>query len=514
MVGDDIARPGGVSTNRPNPAPIPTGTGLDRLFPPYLRKQFVTWWRIRHVAWSGSLANWAPERVYLVTMDVAAIILAAGKGTRMKSESPKVMHKLAGRTMLGHVLGSVARLEPARTAVVIGPDMAAVSQAVAPVVSVVQGEQLGTGDAVKAARDVLGGFAGTVLVLFGDTPFISSATLVNMIEARRADPAPAVVVLGFRPGDPGAYGRLVVDGGGLQAIVEAGDANPAELAIDLCNSGVMAIDGGELFGLIDAVGNDNAKGEFYLTDIVRIARERGLPCAHIEADEGELLGVNSRADLALAEAIMQQSLRARAMAAGVTLSDPSSVWLSFDTELAADVSIGPNVFFGPGVSVAAGAEIKAFSHIEGAAIAAGATIGPFARLRPGARIGKGARVGNFVEIKNAVLEAGAKVNHLSYVGDARVGQGANVGAGTITCNYDGFNKSHTDIGAGAFIGSNTALIAPVRIGDGAIIGAGSTISKDVAGDALALTRAEHKVVKGWAARFRETRGTSKKPAKG
>ncbi|MCZ6858987.1 MAG: DapH/DapD/GlmU-related protein, partial [Alphaproteobacteria bacterium] len=307
--------------------------------------------------------------------------------------------------------------------------------------------------------------------------------------------------------------------GSLQAIVEARDASPEELDIDLCNSGVMAIDGRELFALIDAIGNDNSKGEFYLTEIVRIARGRGLACAHIEADEGELLGVNSRADLAVAEAIMQQSLRAGAMAVGVTLTDPSSVWFSFDTELGSDVSIGPNVFFGPGVSVASGVEIKAFSHIEGAQIAAGATVGPFARLRPGARIGKGARVGNFVEIKNALLEPGAKVSHLSYIGDARVGKGANIGAGTITCNYDGFKKSHTDIGAGAFIGSNTALIAPVKIGDGAIVGAGSTISKDVADDALALTRAEQTAVKGWAAKFRESREAGKaranrKPTKG
>ena len=464
-------------------------------------------------------AELAPKRAILVSMDVAAIILAAGKGTRMKSDLPKVMHKLAGRTMLGHVLGSVARLKPERTAVVVGPGMEAVSQEVAPIVSVVQPEQLGTGDAVKAARDVLVGFERTVLVLFGDTPFISSATLVNMIEAREADPGPAIVVLGFRPGDPGAYGRLVVDSGSLQAIVEARDASPEELAIDLCNSGVMAIDGRELFALIDAIGNDNTKGEFYLTDIVRIARGRGLACAHIEADEGELLGVNSRADLAVAEAIMQQSLRAGAMAVGVTLTDPSSVWFSFDTELGSDVSIGPNVFFGPGVSVASGVEIKAFSHIEGAQIAAGATVGPFARLRPGARIGKGARVGNFVEIKNALLEPGAKVSHLSYIGDARVGKGANIGAGTITCNYDGFKKSHTDIGAGAFIGSNTALVAPVKIGDGAIVGAGSTISKDVADDALALTRAEQTAVKGWAAKFRKSRGegkarANKKPSKG
>ena len=459
-------------------------------------------------------ADLAPKRAILVIMNVAAIILAAGKGTRMKSELPKVMHKVAGRTMLGHVLGSVSRLEPERTAVVVGPGMEAVSQAVAPVASVVQPEQLGTGDAVKAARDLLNGFVGTVLVLFGDTPFISSATLVNMIDARAAKSAPAVVVLGFRPGDPGAYGRLVRDsGGGLQAIVEARDASPEELAIDLCNSGVMAIDGKELFALIDAIDDDNAKCEFYLTDIVRIARERGLACAHIEADESELLGVNSRADLAVAEAIMQQNLRAGAMASGVTLIDPTTVWFSFDTELAPDVIIAPNVFFGPGVTVASGVEIKAFSHIEGAAVAAGATVGPFARLRPGARIGKGARVGNFVEVKNAVLEPGAKVNHLSYVGDARVGQGANVGAGTITCNYDGFAKSHTDIGAGAFIGSNTALVAPVKIGDGAIVGAGSTISKDVADDALALTRAEQAVVKGWAAKFREMRGAGRARAK-
>ena len=443
-------------------------------------------------------------------MELAALILAAGKGTRMKSALPKVLHPIAGRTMVGHVLDAVAGLDPARVAVVIGPDMEDVAEAVAPAAAVVQPEQLGTADAVKAARDVLPPIEGTVLVLYGDTPFIGRGTLEKMVAAREAAAETAVVVLGFRPADPGAYGRLVLaPNGDLQAIVEARDASPDVLAIDLCNSGVMAIDGARLWELIDAVGNDNAKGEYYLTDIVAIARSQGLTCTFIEADAEELSGVNSRAELAVAEAIMQQRLRAAAMANGATLIDPTTVWFSYDTRIGEDVTIGPNVFFGPGVSVANGAEIRAFSHLEGATLGEDVTVGPFARLRPGAVVAKGARVGNFVEVKNATLEEGAKVNHLTYIGDARVGEAANVGAGTITCNYDGFLKHHTDIGAGAFIGSNTALVAPVKIGAGAIVGAGSTIGKDVEADALAVERADTKMTRGWAKMFREKKSAEK-----
>jgi bifunctional UDP-N-acetylglucosamine pyrophosphorylase/glucosamine-1-phosphate N-acetyltransferase len=441
-------------------------------------------------------------------MELAALILAAGKGTRMKSELPKVLHPIAGRAMVGHVLDTVAGLKPGRVAVVIGPGMEAVAEAVAPAAAVVQPDQLGTADAVKAAREVLPDIAGTVLVLYGDTPFIGRGTLEKMVAARDADTG--VVVLGFRPADPGAYGRLVLGAkSGLEAIVEARDASPEELAIDLCNSGVMAIDGAKLWDLIDAVGNDNAKGEFYLTDIVAIARAQGLGCAYIEADPEELSGVNSRAELAVAEAIMQQRLRAAAMANGATLLDPTTVWFSYDTKMGQDVTIGPSVFFGPGVSVADGAEIRAFSHLEGATLGEGVTIGPFARLRPGTVVAKGARVGNFVEVKNATLEEGAKVNHLTYVGDARVGKDANVGAGTITCNYDGFLKHHTDIGAGAFIGSNTALVAPVKIGAGAIVGAGSTIGRDVEADAIAVERAETKTTPRAAKAFRDKKAAEK-----
>ena len=347
--------------------------------------------------------------------------------------------------------------------------------------------------------------ADDVLVLFGADPLIEPSTVERLLAARR-DGA-AVAVLGFRAPDPGLYGRLIVGSdGSLEAIVEARDASPEQLAIDLCNSGVMAIDGGRLPGLLARLGNDNAKGEYYLTDVVARVRADGLACALVEGDAEELDGVDSRADLAVAEAIMQTRLRAAAMAGGATLADPTTVYFSFDTVLGRDVTVGPSVVFGPGVTVADGAEIKAFSHIEGARVAADAVIGPFARLRPGAQIDAGARVGNFVEVKNAVLETGAKVNHLSYVGDARVGAFANVGAGTITCNYDGFAKHRTEIGAGAFIGSNTALVAPVTIGDGASIGAGSVIAKDVAADALALTRADHREIEGGADRLRRRKG--------
>ncbi|WP_316980023.1 bifunctional UDP-N-acetylglucosamine diphosphorylase/glucosamine-1-phosphate N-acetyltransferase GlmU [Shumkonia mesophila] len=440
----------------------------------------------------------------------AAIVLAAGLGTRMKSARPKVLHRLAGRPMVLHLMDTLARFAPERTVVVVGQGMEAVAEAVAPHPCAIQEPRLGTAHAVLAARAAMEGFAGDVLILYGDTPLIKPETLEAMLAARHLDPQPAVVVLGFRPPDPTDYGRLIVSAdGALQAIVEAKEATAAERAIGLCNSGVMAIDGARLFGWLDRIGNANAKGEYYLTDIVALARADGAACAFVEAPPEELLGINSRADLAAAEAVVQERLRARAMAEGATLIDPASVFFSADTRLGRDVTVGPNVVFGPGVAVGDGVEIHAFSHIEGATIAAGARVGPFARLRPGARIAEDAHIGNFVEIKNASVEAGAKVNHLTYIGDARIGAKANIGAGTITCNYDGFFKDHTDIGAGAFIGSNTALVAPVKVGDGATVGAGSVITRDVPADALAVTRAELTTIEGWARRFRARRAAEK-----
>ena len=440
----------------------------------------------------------------------AAVVLAAGLGTRMKSTRPKVMHPLAGRPMIGHLLATLAEVGLDKIVVVVGPDTPEVAAAVAPHPTVVQADRLGTGHAVLAARQHLKGFTGDVLVLFGDSPLVRAETLRQMLAARQSAGHPAVVVSGFRPADPGAYGRLIVDGkGGLQAIVEAREATPEQLAVTLCNSGFMAVDGTRLLGLLDRVKNDNAKGEYYLTDIVRIARADGCACAVVEGEEAEFLGINSRAELALAEGRVQAGLRAQAMAGGATLIAPESVHFSYDTKLGRDVTVGPYVVFGPGVTIGDEVEIFSFCHIEAATVAQGARIGPFARLRPGAEIGVEAHIGNFVEIKNARIEAGAKATHLSYIGDARLGAGANIGAGTITCNYDGFFKSHTDIGAHAFIGSNTALVAPVKIADGAIVGAGSVITRDVSADALALTRGPHEEKPGWAARFRAVKSTEK-----
>jgi bifunctional UDP-N-acetylglucosamine pyrophosphorylase/glucosamine-1-phosphate N-acetyltransferase len=446
----------------------------------------------------------------------AAIVLAAGKGTRMRSRLPKVMHRVAGLPLIGHVMTGLAPLGCAREVVVVAPDMPELTDAVRPRPTAVQADQLGTGHAVAAALPALGDHRGDVLVLYGDTPFIRTDTLRRMIERRRAADDPAVVVLGFRPTSPAEYGRLFVSPDGtLERIVEFRDANEAECAIGLCNSGVMAIDGARLHGLIDRLDNRNAKGEFYLTDIVGLARADGGVCAVIEATEEELLGVNSRADLAVAEAIVQTRLRAAAMANGATLVDPSSVYFSWDTRIGSDVVIGPHVVFGPGCSVAEGVEIGPFCHIEGATIETGCRIGPFARLRAGAQIGRGARIGNFVEVKNSDLADGAKVNHLAYVGDASVGAHANIGAGTITANYDGFDKHRTVIGADALIGSNTVLVAPVEIGAGAIVGAGSVITSNVPADALALARGRESIREGWAKTFRALRiGTKKKLGKG
>jgi bifunctional UDP-N-acetylglucosamine pyrophosphorylase/glucosamine-1-phosphate N-acetyltransferase len=441
-------------------------------------------------------------------MPVAALVLAAGLGTRMESEHPKVMHQLAGRPMVAHLLETVEALTPERVAVVVGPGMSELAAVVAPHLVCVQHKRLGTGDAVKAGQASLEDFTGPVLVLYGDTPLVSEATMRAAATACAA--GAAVVVVGFRPVDSGDYGRLVTDDtGALIGIVEAKEASPAQLEIGLCNSGLMAISGQHLSGLLAGLNNDNIKGEYYLTDIVAMAHGAGLQTAVVEAGEAELMGINKRSELAAAEAIVQNELRTRAMDKGATLVDPLTVWLAHDTQLGRDVTIHPNVVFGPGVRVGDDVEIKSFSHLEGASVAAGAVIGPFARLRPGADIGAGARVGNFVEIKAAVLGAGAKANHLSYIGDATVGAGANIGAGTITCNYDGFDKHQTVIGANAFIGSNTALVAPVTIGDGAIVAAGSTIGRDVAADALAIERAPQEEKPGWATSFRQQRQTAK-----
>jgi bifunctional UDP-N-acetylglucosamine pyrophosphorylase/glucosamine-1-phosphate N-acetyltransferase len=449
----------------------------------------------------------------MASSQLAIIVLAAGMGTRMKSDLPKVMHPLAGRPMVQHLMDTVSGLNPDRVVVVVGPGMDVVANAVAPAHTVVQTERLGTGHAVMQARAELADFTGDVLVLYGDTPLITRETLERMLAERRGAKDPAVVVLGFKPVDPGHYGRLVVGAEGLKAIVEWKDANQDQREIPLCNSGVLAIDGKRLWGLADRITNDNAKGEYYLTDLVALARADGATCSFVLGEEEELLGVNSRVELAAAETIAQTRLRQRAMENGATLIDPASVWFAWDTRLGRDVVVWPHVVFGPGVTVGDGVIIKGFCHFEQCRIDDGADIGPYARLRPGAEVGAKAHVGNFVEIKKSVLEEGAKVNHLTYIGDARVGAGANVGAGTITCNYDGFNKSFTDIGPGAFIGSNSSLVAPVKVGAGAIVGAGSVVTRDVSAGALAVTRANQMELSGWADRFREKKRAEKASGK-
>lgn len=450
-----------------------------------------------------------------MTDRLAAVVLAAGKGTRMKSDLPKVLHRIAGKSMIEWVLDTVGTLGAEPVVVVTAPDQDAVRAAISGrATTAIQEQALGTADAVKPAREALTSIAadgGTVLVLYGDTPMMTPATLARMVEARNGKENPAVVVLGFEPDDPALYGRLVLGADhSLERIVEARDAGPVEREIGLCNGGVMAIDATVLFEMLDAIGNANAKNEFYLTDIVGIARAAGRRCAVVICDTVETMGVDSRVGLATAEAAMQARLRVAAMDNGATLTAPETVFLCHDTSLGRDVTVHPHVVFGAGVSVEDGAEIRSFSHLEGARVASGAIVGPYARLRPGADIGAGAHIGNFVEIKNAVIEPGAKANHLTYVGDARVGAKANLGAGTITCNYDGFAKHHTDIGAGAFIGSNTALVAPVTVGEGAIVGAGSVVTRDVPTDALAVVRGAEKIVPGGAARFRASRAKSGK----
>jgi bifunctional UDP-N-acetylglucosamine pyrophosphorylase/glucosamine-1-phosphate N-acetyltransferase len=450
----------------------------------------------------------APTRSQSMSADVRrclTIVLAAGEGIRMRSNRPKVLHAVAGRPMIAHALLAAREAGASDIAVVVGPDrddVAGAARQAAPGVEVfVQHERRGTAHAVLAARAAIARGYDEVLVTYADIPLIRAATL----EALRAGLASGadLVALGFAPADPTGYGRLIEREGRLVAIREDRDASQAERAARLCNAGPMALGGGHALAMLEAVTPDNAQNEYYLTDLVEIAAARGLSARAIQADEAEVMGVNDRVQLAAAEAAMQARLRRRAMVEGATLIAPETVFLSFDTRIGRDVLIEPHVVIGPGVAIEDGAIIHAFTHLEGARVAGGASVGPYARLRPGADIAERARVGNFVEIKNAKVEAGAKVNHLTYIGDARIGAGANIGAGTITCNYDGFNKSKTDIGAGAFIGSNSSLVAPVRIGDGAYVGSGSVITKNVEPDALAVARGRQEARAGWAKAFRE-----------
>lgn len=440
-----------------------------------------------------------------------AIILAAGEGTRMRSDTPKVLHKIGGRPMIGHVLDAAGAAGATRTAVVVGPGADATRKFVGarlPDAAIYeQKERLGTGHAVLAARKALSPRPDDVIVLYGDTPLITAGTMKRM---RRALAAKSdVVVLGFRPADPAGYGRLIMDGKRLVAIREQKDASREERAIGFVNAGVMGFRG-EAAKLLGKIGNDNAKGEYYLTDLIEIANAAGKTVTALDVAAEEVIGVNTRAELALVERAFQQRARQAAMKQGATLIDPDSVFFSYDTKIGRDVIVEPQVFFGPDVAVGDRAVIRAYSHIEGARVSEGAVIGPFARLRPGAEIGSRARVGNFVEVKNAVLDAGAKANHLAYIGDAHVGAAANIGAGTITCNYDGYFKYHTEIGAGAFVGSNSALVAPVTIGDGAYVGSGSVITRDVAPDALAVGRGRQADRPDWAAKFRKRSAERKK----
>jgi bifunctional UDP-N-acetylglucosamine pyrophosphorylase/glucosamine-1-phosphate N-acetyltransferase len=433
---------------------------------------------------------------------LAAIILAAGQGTRMKSARHKVLHPIAGKAMLLHLLDSLQSLAPARMVVVVGSAREQVETAVAArnVSVAVQSPQLGTGHAVLQAKDALSDFDGDILVLFGDAPLVTAATMRRLQAALGSDVA--AVVLGFRPDDTGAYGRVIATAGVITKMVEYKDATPAERAETLCNSGLMLVRAADLWPLLARVGNANAAGEYYLPDIIGLLIGDGRTARVIETDPDEVAGVNSRAELAALEARWQARRRIAAMADGVTLIDPGSVFFAHDTAVARDVTIEPFVVFGPGVSIASGTTIRAHSHIEGAVIGEDCDIGPFARLRPGTVLATGVKIGNFVETKKAAFAAGAKANHLSYIGDASIGAKANIGAGTITCNYDGYFKYKTVIGAGAFIGSNSALVAPVNIGDGAIVAAGSTITADVGADALALVRPEQQHKPGWAAAFR------------
>jgi bifunctional UDP-N-acetylglucosamine pyrophosphorylase / glucosamine-1-phosphate N-acetyltransferase len=435
----------------------------------------------------------------------AAIILAAGQGTRMKSALPKVLHPVGGRPMLDWAIAAAAGIGASKIVVVTGAHAPAVGEHVAktlgPGSTAIQDPPLGTGHAVRAAEAALAGFEGDVVVLYGDAPMIRADKLAEMFALR--DSKGGMVALAFEAADPTGYGRMIqASDGTLARIVEQKDASAEEARVTLCNSGVICADAGALFHLLSMVRNENAKGEYYLTDVVGLGRSAGFPTHIVIGDESDALGVNARGELAAAEAAFQQRARRAAMAAGVTLIDPSSVYFAHDTEITADVVIEPNVFFGLGVKIASGARIKAFSHIEGAEIGEGATIGPFARLRPGTKLGPQVKIGNFVEVKNSTFGAKAQASHLTYVGDADIGARANLGAGTITCNYDGFNKHRTLIGEDAFIGSDTALVAPVKVGARAFTGSGSVITSDVPDGALAVARGRQRDIEGWADAFR------------
>jgi bifunctional UDP-N-acetylglucosamine pyrophosphorylase / glucosamine-1-phosphate N-acetyltransferase len=452
--------------------------------------------------------------------NIAAIILAAGKGTRMKSDLHKVLHPIACRPMLMHLMASVDGLSPAKRVVVVGSGKdqleAAFNKGDSPLFAV-QEPQLGTGHAVQMAEQALIGFEGDILILYGDVPFVPTATMQAMVDRLNAPDAPAVVVLAFEPEDPTGYGRVIVEGAKGQErivkMVEQKDASEAEKAVKLSNSGLMAVKSSDLFGLLARVTDDNAQKEYYLTDIVNIANADGRACVAVTTDPFDVAGINSRAQLAEMEGEWQARRRVQAMDDGATLIAPDTVWFAYDTVIGRDVVIEPNVFFGPGVTVADGVTIRAFCHIEGASLASGVEVGPYARLRPGAVLEEKAKIGNFVEVKKSRFGKGAKANHLSYIGDADVGAGANIGAGTITCNYDGYFKYKTEIGERAFIGSNSSLVAPVKIGRDAIVAAGSAVTRDVSDGELRLVRAEQLVKPGWADRFHEAMKRKKKAEK-
>ncbi|MDI4232290.1 bifunctional UDP-N-acetylglucosamine diphosphorylase/glucosamine-1-phosphate N-acetyltransferase GlmU [Bradyrhizobium sp. Arg237L] len=447
----------------------------------------------------------------MIARSSLTVVLAAGEGTRMRSSLPKVLHPVAGQSLLSHVLRAAPNGEGASLAVVVGPDHEAVADETRRIRSdastFVQRERLGTAHAVLAAREAIADGADDLLIAFGDTPLISAETF-ERLRAPLKNGA-ALAVLGFRAADPTGYGRLVVENGKLVAIREQADASAEERKITLCNAGVMAFDGRRAPGILDEIGNANAKGEYYLTDAVAIVRRQGLEAVVIETSEDEVRGINTKAQLAEAEAVLQARLRKAAMEAGVTLIAPETVYLAADTKFGRDVTIEPFVVIGPGVTIGDGAVIHSFSHIVEATIGKKVSIGPYARLRPGTSLGDGSRIGNFVETKAAILEEGVKVNHLSYVGDAHVGANSNLGAGTITCNYDGFLKHKTLIGKGAFIGTNSSLVAPVKIGAGAYIGSGSVITRDVPDDAMAVERSPQSVREGGAARYREIKMKAK-----
>jgi bifunctional UDP-N-acetylglucosamine pyrophosphorylase / glucosamine-1-phosphate N-acetyltransferase len=441
------------------------------------------------------------------------IVLAAGEGTRMRSSIPKVLHAVAGQSLLAHVLSAAPAGAGASLAVVIGPDHQAVGEEARryrpDVATFVQRDRMGTAHAVLAARDALARGADDLVVAFGDTPLISAATFERLRAALTQ--GATLAVLGFRAADPTGYGRLLVEGGRLMAIREQADASPAEREVALCNAGVMAFDGRKALSILEKIGNANSKGEYYLTDAVAIVRNLGLEAVVIETSEDEVRGINTKAQLAEAESVMQTRLRKAALEAGVTLIAPETVYLAADTTFGKDVTIEPFVVIGPGVSIADGAVIHSFSHIVQTSIGKKASVGPYARLRPGTSLGEGVRIGNFVETKAATLDAGAKVNHLSYVGDAHVGAKANIGAGTITCNYDGFSKHKTEIGEGAFVGTNSSLVAPVKIGNRAYIGSGSVITRDVPDDAMAVERSQQTNREDGAKRYREIKTRAKAP---